>query len=169
MTEFIERVGRAIVRANWEATYGDSPCPDDTPGTLATAEAVAATNEIITVLYENGEGQAASVLRDQGKDETMDEQYEDDLAQLIVTARDRGVSIEDIIEALDTLIFTLRQVLKVCPMEATHETLLRKCQNPTCDEYFTYGPGTGRRETRRYHSPQCQNRHTYLKRKEAAK
>ena len=44
---------------------------------------------------------------------------------------------------------------------------LKPCARPGCPEYFTYGPGTGKRETKEYCSPKCQNAHTYLKRKEA--
>jgi hypothetical protein len=44
---------------------------------------------------------------------------------------------------------------------------LRRCRLPTCPEWFTYGPHTGRRETALYCSPRCQNAHTYLKRKES--
>ena len=42
---------------------------------------------------------------------------------------------------------------------------LRPCKRPGCSEWFTYGPGTVRRETARYCSTRCKDAHTYLKRK----
>ena len=46
---------------------------------------------------------------------------------------------------------------------------MRKCIGPGCPEWFKFGPGTGRRETARYHSPTCQQAHAYMKRKGEAK
>ena len=41
----------------------------------------------------------------------------------------------------------------------------KRCKRPGCPEYFTYGAGTGRRETAEYCSPKCQKAHEYTRRK----
>lgn len=47
---------------------------------------------------------------------------------------------------------------------STPNMKLRRCVY--CSTWFTYGPGTGRRETARYCSPKCQKAHQYAKKKE---
>jgi hypothetical protein len=51
--------------------------------------------------------------------------------------------------------------------EATSGRPLKKCIRPGCPEYFTYGPGTPKRETAIYCSPKCQKAHEYMRRKES--
>ena len=46
---------------------------------------------------------------------------------------------------------------------------LRLCKRPGCGEWFTFGPGTGRRETAEYCSPKCQKAHAYDKSKSRGK
>ncbi len=46
---------------------------------------------------------------------------------------------------------------------------LRRCKRPGCPEYFTFGSGTGRRETARYCSTRCKDAHTYMKRKKESR
>ncbi len=41
----------------------------------------------------------------------------------------------------------------------------RKCVRPTCQIWFSYGPGTKHRETARYCSTKCQKAHAYMKHK----
>lgn len=45
----------------------------------------------------------------------------------------------------------------------------QKCKNPECDQYFPLSGPEAYRSDAKYHSPACQRRHTYLKRRESKK
>ncbi len=65
MMDVLKRIGSAIVRANWAETHpSNKPCPDEEPGIIVMAETLAATNEMISILYELDQAEAADVIRD---------------------------------------------------------------------------------------------------------
>jgi hypothetical protein len=68
-------------------------------------------------------------------------------------------------EPRDLFGFMVAQLVQDWATGATY----RWCDRPGCDEFFYYGPGTGRRETARYCSPKCQASHAYMTRKEESR